>query len=97
MICKNCGTEIADKAIICYRCGTATTDPVRKPVVVRSRRGGPFSLVSVVLLVLLALFLGQAGRTMGAGRGTLLEGVAGICIVAAIALLVLRIARRRRK
>ena len=24
--CRNCGTEIADKALICYRCGTATTD-----------------------------------------------------------------------
>jgi len=27
MICRHCGTEIADKAIICYRCGRATTDP----------------------------------------------------------------------
>ena len=28
MICKHCGTEIADKALICFRCGNATTDPV---------------------------------------------------------------------
>jgi hypothetical protein len=27
MICRQCGTEIADKALICYRCGRATTDP----------------------------------------------------------------------
>lgn len=31
MICRACGTEIADKAIVCYRCGAATTDPVRQP------------------------------------------------------------------
>jgi hypothetical protein len=53
--------------------------------------------VGLVLLVLLALFLGQAGRTIGAGRGTVLEAVAGICLVAAVVLLFVRIARRRRK
>src|SRR3970040_374148 len=25
--CKYCQTEIADKAIICYRCGRSTTEP----------------------------------------------------------------------
>ena len=29
MICRSCGAEIADKAIVCYRCGTPTADPVR--------------------------------------------------------------------
>jgi hypothetical protein len=28
MKCRKCGTEIAAKAIICYKCGTATTEPV---------------------------------------------------------------------
>jgi len=31
MTCRNCGTEIAEKALICYRCGKATTDPRIKP------------------------------------------------------------------
>jgi ribosomal protein L40E len=31
MICKHCGTEIAVKALICYRCGQATTEPRIKP------------------------------------------------------------------
>ena len=31
MICKSCQTEIADKAIVCYRCGTATTEAKFKP------------------------------------------------------------------
>lgn len=28
MTCRKCGTEIAAKAIICYKCGTSTTEPV---------------------------------------------------------------------
>ena len=61
MTCRNCGTEIADKAIVCYRCGTATTDPVRKPVQVRRRRGRAaplvLLLVFLILLVLAGLYL----------------------------------------
>ena len=95
MICRNCGIEIADKAIVCYRCGTATRDPVRKPADIRTRRSGLFSLVVMVLLVLLGLFLGQAGRTMTDSRGHWLEMMAGICLVAALALLLARILRRR--
>lgn len=63
MLCRSCGTEIADKAIVCYRCGAATTDPVRKPVQVRRRRRGLTPLVLLLLLILLAvlaaLYLGM--------------------------------------
>ncbi|HEX6322509.1 MAG TPA: hypothetical protein VFZ36_02190 [Vicinamibacterales bacterium] len=38
MTCRSCGTEIADKALICFRCGAATTDPVRQPYVGRTRK-----------------------------------------------------------
>ena len=31
MICTHCSTEIADKALICYRCGRATAEPRIKP------------------------------------------------------------------
>lgn len=31
MLCRSCGTEIADNALICFRCGAATTEPVRQP------------------------------------------------------------------
>jgi len=27
MVCGGCGATIADKAIVCYRCGTPTTAP----------------------------------------------------------------------
>ncbi len=57
MQCRNCGAEIADKALICYRCGTATTEAKYKPAEPkrsRSRRA-PLALAVVVLLVLLLL------------------------------------------
>lgn len=31
MRCRFCDTEIAEKALICYRCGRATTDPKTAP------------------------------------------------------------------
>jgi uncharacterized membrane protein YvbJ len=54
MQCRNCGAEIADKALICYRCGTATTEAKYKPAEpkrMRSRRT-PLMLAVLVLLVL---------------------------------------------
>lgn len=94
MICRNCGTEIADKAIVCYRCGTPTTDPVRKPVQLPRRGGNLVPLIGLVLLVLLGLFLGEAVRSAPAhARG--LDIAAAACLVLAILVLVLRILRRR--
>ena len=64
MTCRNCGTEIADKAIVCYRCGEGTTDPVRKPVTIRKRRSRSSLVVLIVLLLLLllGLYLGLTGN-----------------------------------
>jgi uncharacterized membrane protein YvbJ len=58
MKCRNCGTEIADKALICYRCGTATTDAKYQPVRIRPRwrRRPVVPLTIVVLLILIVLF-----------------------------------------
>ncbi len=55
MQCRSCGTEIADKAIICYKCGAGTTDPVRKPVPIPPPGGGWPSLLTVVVPFVLAL------------------------------------------
>src|SRR5499427_3316470 len=60
MQCRNCGTEIADKALICYRCGTATTEAKYQPYIAPRRRPRRMMLVIVMvaaLLVLLAWFL----------------------------------------
>ena len=63
MICAHCGTEIADKALICFRCGHATTAPLVKP-----SAGGPLfdhprrwrppmaAIVLGMVLVVLALW-----------------------------------------
>ena len=62
MLCRKCGTEIADKALICFRCGTATTEPrVRPPAAGRRPRGGPLpAVIALVVLLLAALYMGQA-------------------------------------
>ncbi|HVL69920.1 MAG TPA: zinc ribbon domain-containing protein [Vicinamibacterales bacterium] len=92
MLCRHCGTEIADKAIICYRCGASTTDPVRQPAPLR-RRNPVFSFFLVALLLLLALFMGYASQTAAdPGR---LQTVAGVLVGAALVLLIVRIVRRR--
>jgi uncharacterized membrane protein YoaK (UPF0700 family) len=92
MLCRNCGTEIADKAIVCFRCGAATTDPIRKPAEMRSRRGWLLPLVALVLLVLAALFLGQAPQTVVPVTYRL---PAEVILGAAILIAVVRVIRRR--
>jgi len=64
MKCRSCGTEIADKALICYRCGTATTEAKYQPYVAPRGRRTPTIVVTVLvvaLLVLLAFFLLNSG------------------------------------
>jgi hypothetical protein len=41
--CESCGREIADKAIVCYRCGAPTAIPERRPAAgdASPPRGGP--------------------------------------------------------
>lgn len=40
MVCRQCGTEIAAKAIICYKCGTATAVPAAAGQSHRPEAGG---------------------------------------------------------
>jgi hypothetical protein len=67
MRCRTCGIEIADKALICYRCGTATTEPTFKPPQSSLRRSSRASLIAsvlaIMLLTLLALYLGRVPST----------------------------------
>ena len=62
MICKHCQTEIADKALICYRCGRSTTEPRIAPpsggsVFEHRRRSRRPLIIAVVILILVALLL----------------------------------------
>ena len=64
MQCRNCGTEIADKALICYRCGTSTTEAKYKPYEPprgRSTSTIVFVAIAAAALVLLAWFLLHSG------------------------------------
>jgi uncharacterized membrane protein YvbJ len=66
MICKYCGTEIADKALICYRCGNATTEPRIKPpaegpLFERPRRAR--MPVVIAVLIVLAILIAWALQT----------------------------------
>ena len=59
MQCRYCKTEIADNALICFRCGRATSDPRVKPPSEgsifehRRRRWSPW--IIVLILVILAI------------------------------------------
>jgi len=65
MICRNCGTEIADKAIVCYRCGTGTKEPLRKPAEIRRRRTPIWIFIVVIVAILLALFFARSYHLIG--------------------------------
>lgn len=60
MRCRQCGTDIADKALVCYRCGTATTDAKFSPPPPagggRPRRALVLIVAMLLLLALVILF-----------------------------------------
>ena len=51
MQCRNCGAEIADKALICYRCGTATTEARYQPAPIGRPRSSSTMLRTIVLVL----------------------------------------------
>jgi uncharacterized membrane protein YvbJ len=82
MTCTNCGTEIADKAIVCYRCGQPTVAAKRKPAALPSRSRSIVVTLAFVVLMLAALFLGQAGtRTLPPEVSWTATAIAAIILV----------------
>ena len=51
MICRSCGAEIADKAIVCYRCGAPTAQPSSSSSPARAKAGPNWLLVLVLVLI----------------------------------------------
>ena len=94
MQCRNCGTEIADKAIVCYRCGHPTTDPVRRPVAIKPRRTPLIALIGAAVLALAALYAAYASQT--ASDPERWQTIAGVLGGAAAMILVLAYFRHRR-
>jgi hypothetical protein len=92
MQCRNCGTEIADKAIVCYRCGAGTTDPVRKPAPLKRGGAGP-SLLSAIAILVVSLILLAFARVSGFPRA--MEAAAAVLALVGAVLLGARLLRRR--
>jgi uncharacterized membrane protein YvbJ len=101
MTCRHCGAEIADKALICYRCGTATTEPVFKPSSRPRRVSSPGSLILVVSVVALGLVIILAFSIVALYSGRVPTGqsprfLSAIAVSVAVVVIVLRAYLRRR-
>ena len=86
MKCRQCGAEIAEKALICYRCGTATTEPAFKPPS-KPRPSSTLSLLigvlAIGLIALVALVVRYVSPGVQTPRVYTIIGVAvGVLIVA---------------
>jgi hypothetical protein len=93
MKCRQCGIEIADKALVCYRCGTATTEAKYKAPVPRkpSRSSLIVNVLALTVLVLFALYMQQL---VTAGAPAELRY---LIIVVAVVLVAIRLIARRRR
>ena len=93
MICRTCGTEIAEKALICYKCGAATTDPVVRPPSSARKGSRAGLLVTFAALVLLAIVAAVLARSSPSGTP---PAITWIVAVVAIVIVSLRAYARRR-
>src|SRR6266403_950664 len=62
MQCRSCGAEIADKALICYKCGTATTEAKYQPAEPQkssSRAGLVATVIALALILVLFIVMGR--------------------------------------
>ena len=92
MKCRQCGTEIADKAIVCYRCGTATAEAKFKAPVGRRPRSLVSRVTAILALALLGLFALYMERSLTVGAPSALRWLIAVLAAALVALRV--IARR---
>ena len=93
MQCRQCGTEIAAKALICYKCGAATTDPVFQPPPSGRPRSNLAFTVTFAALVLLVIAAVVLSRTSASGTPPWVTWVVG---AVAILIVGLRAYARRR-
>jgi len=94
MNCRNCGAEIADKALICYRCGTATTEAKYQPVTLSTTRSRSSLVATVIALALIAVLFVVMGRVATGETSDYLRYAA---VVIAVAIVALRAFARRRR
>ena len=89
MICTECKATIADKAIVCYRCGapTAVSPPAAKA---SSRRPRPFPLLALVVDLVAVLFVWVFITATDPVVRTTSAVVAGVLFLVSVILLVRR-------
>ena len=84
MTCRKCGLEIADKAIVCYRCGTPTDVPAA-PARPATRARAPWALpVALLVLALMAVSVAIVSpeyRTAAAVAGVLFAVALGAWVL----------------
>ena len=93
MQCRNCGAAIADKALICYKCGTAATEAKYQPAALpssRSRSGLVPTVIALALLLAVVLYL---ERVSSAGTS---QWVTYVAVAAAVIIVGIRAYARRR-
>ena len=57
MKCRECGTEIAEKALICFRCGASVQEAVHKPYVATKKKHPVIVYAIFLVLALIAALL----------------------------------------
>jgi hypothetical protein len=89
MTCRSCGATIADKAIVCYRCGTPTADPASlAPVRPPAPRRPP--VVAILLLLAIAGVTAWLAPTTTPDSATRVAAWTVVGIAVALALWLLR-------
>ena len=89
MKCRSCGTEIAEKAIVCFRCGTPTDMPA-PPARPRARPRAPIGVGVLVVIVAIALGLWLLPPMLTDGAFPLYISWAGLVLAAGLAAWLLR-------
>jgi hypothetical protein len=93
MQCRNCGIEIADKALICYKCGTATTEAKYQPAALprpASRSGLVPTIVALAVLAAVAVYVERVSGPEST------QWVTYVAVVAAVLIVAIRAYARRR-
>ncbi len=80
MRCASCQTEIADNALICFRCGAATTERRREPVVAAPGRSVWLWMALLVLVACAVLVDRQLEAPLARAGAGLLFGGAGVAL-----------------
>ena len=94
MQCRNCGAQIADKALICYKCGTATTEAKYQPARMTrssSRSGLIATIIAIALILVMFVVMGRVATTETS------QYVRWVGVAVAVVIVALRAYARRRR